>query len=60
MLWRRARTPWWVWVLAIIGMKSLWVRRQEAVDPGFRAKQERFREKVNEAFAVWRDDHPTE
>lgn len=56
MFGRRGNTPIWVWVLALLGLKSLWVRRQEVMDPAVRAKRERFRAKLDEAFQVWRDD----
>lgn len=59
MFWGRGRTPLWVWFLALIGAKSVWVRRREALDPRFREREAKFRKKLNEAFAVWRDDDRT-
>lgn len=64
MGWGRRRTPWWVWLLALVGMKSLWSWRQRQVDPAWDAKRRRFGEKLDEAFRVWRepsqDDTPRE
>ncbi len=59
MFWGRSRTPLWVWLLALIGAKSIWVRRREAMDPNFRERQAKFRKKLNEAFRVWQDDDRT-
>lgn len=57
MMWwrRRQRTPIVVWVLALLGVKSLvrWRVRQAA--PDWQAKRRIFGEKLDEAFQVWRE-----
>ncbi|MCY0879770.1 MAG: hypothetical protein OWU84_12640 [Firmicutes bacterium] len=55
---RRRRTPWIVWLLALVGLKSLWgwsasSRRR---DPAYEAKRRKFRAKIEEAFRVWSED----
>lgn len=60
MSWRsRRRTPVWVWLLALLGIKSLWLRRVQSADPAWQEKSRRFREKLDEAFQVWREAPPS-
>lgn len=54
MWFRRRRTPLWVWILAALGLKSLWVWRARQEDPAFDTKRREFREKMDEAWDVWR------
>lgn len=57
MWWRRRRrTPIWVWVLALLGVRSLWSWGQSGRDPQWQQKRQEFRTKMDEAFGVWRDD----
>ena len=60
MLWRRPRyyAPWWLGLLAMFGFKYL--VRQMAQGSGqetteWRNKRKLFRQKLREAFMVWRE-----
>lgn len=60
-MWYRRRTPFWVWILAFLGLKSLWWRPlPEAERERYREKRRRFREKLAEAFDVWREPEEPE
>ncbi|MCL5115975.1 MAG: hypothetical protein M1272_02370 [Firmicutes bacterium] len=54
-MWGRRRTPVWVWALALLGLKSLWSWRMKEADPAWLDKRRRFRQKLDEAFQVWRE-----
>jgi hypothetical protein len=56
-MWRRRspRTPIWVWVLALLGLQSIWLWRRRAADPIWQDKRRRFAEKIDEAFSVWNE-----
>lgn len=61
MWWRRSRvTPWWVWLLALLGIRSLWLWRERRSDPNWAAKRHQFKQKIDEAFDVWRQDDDSE
>lgn len=54
---RRGRAPWWVWILALVGMRQL-VRSWMVSNGGateWSEKGQRFREKIREAFSVWKE-----
>ena len=56
MWWSRRRpVPLWVWILAMMGFRSLWVRQARRFDPDFQEKRRRFREKMKDAFSVWKE-----
>ncbi len=56
MWWGRRRPiPLWVWILAMIGFRSLLARKAMRGDPEWRGKRRRFREKMKEAFSVWQE-----
>lgn len=54
-LFGRRRAPLLVWVLAILGIKSLWWKNRPEEREAYRAKRRAFRQKIGEAFDVWRD-----
>ncbi|MCY0898312.1 MAG: hypothetical protein OWU33_05145 [Firmicutes bacterium] len=53
---RRRRTPWVIWLLALLGLKSLWRWSAAHPDPAWQAKRRKFRAKIDEAFRVWSQD----
>lgn len=55
---RRRRAPLWLWVLALLGLKSLWSGPTGRRDAAWEERKRRFRTKLDEAFAVWREDEP--
>lgn len=57
MFFRRRRIPLWVWVLALVGLRSLWGGRIEVETntKEWRRKRRRFGEKLREAFRVWQE-----
>ncbi len=59
MFWPRRRyTPWWMRILAMIGLQFLLRRiatETRSSDADWRAKKRRFRQKLREAFQVWQD-----
>jgi hypothetical protein len=59
---RRYRTPWWIVLLAALGVRSLWVRSEMSSEQreAYRAKRRRFREKIREAFDVFKEPEPDE
>ncbi len=58
---RRLRTPWWVWLLALLGVRQVvrgWA--QDSPESGdFAQKNEKFRQKIREAFMVWKEPAET-
>lgn len=52
---RRRRSPIWVWLLALLGLKSVWGWRVRQASPEWQEKRDLFRQKMDEAFSVWRD-----
>ncbi len=58
---RRYRTPWWMVLLAALGLRSLWIRSEMSSEQrqAYRTKGRRFREKIREAFEVF-NDHESE
>lgn len=59
---RRYRTPWWMVLLAVLGVRSLWVRSEMSAEQreAYRAKRRRFGEKIREAFEVFEEPEPNE
>lgn len=59
---RRRSTPVWLLILAVLGVRSLW--RTEPLTEVERTtlanKRKVFREKIREAFDVWRSDSPVD
>lgn len=56
---RRRRTPLWVWLLALLGIRSLIWKGSSEDRERYREKRRRFREKIGEAFDVWRESDDT-
>jgi hypothetical protein len=52
---RRRRAPLWLWVLAALGLKSMWRWRTAGASPEWQDKRRRFNEKIEEAFKVWKE-----
>ncbi len=54
---RRYRTPWWLVLLAALGIRSWWRRSEMSPEQreAYHAKRRRFRDKMQEAFDVWKD-----
>jgi hypothetical protein len=46
----------WLWVLAFLGLKSLWSWPNRRHDAAWEERKRRFRSKLDEAFSVWRED----
>lgn len=60
MWWRRRyRRPWWLVLLAVLGLKSLWRGGYRITwgddDDDDRDRRRRFRQKLREAFDVWKE-----
>lgn len=43
----------WMWVLALLGLKSMWRRRVQSAPPQWQEKRHQFSQKMEEAFRVW-------
>jgi len=55
---RRARTPMWVWLLALLGLRQVvrgWLTADSGASGEWAEKNARFREKIREAFMVWKE-----
>lgn len=55
MWWRRPRVPFWMVVLAFLGVKSFMRGGRTHHSADFESRRQRFREKMDEAFDVWRE-----
>lgn len=55
---RRYRTPWWLLLIGVLGIRSWWIRAEMSPEQreSYRAKRRQFRDKIQEAFDVWK--HP--
>lgn len=54
---RRRNPPWWLWALALLGLRQVarewWTR--PADNGEWDEKRRKFREKIREAFRVWKE-----
>lgn len=56
MFWPRRRgMPWWLALLALIGLKAVIRGTAVGADERYQAKRARFWAKIGEAFQVWRE-----
>lgn len=47
--------PLWVWFLAMLGFRSILAPAYRRSDPEWQEKRRRFKEKIKDAFSVWRE-----
>lgn len=60
---RRRRVPWWLALLALIGLKAVVRGAAFVPDERYQSRRARFWTKIGEAFEVWRepeDEEPAE